>query len=104
MRMEIAYEAGRAGAKTILGKSPEDIEARRVRREAAVAAGALKVEGSVDGPRCGYARRSLSGTTGWRRSSPEPAIPPGTASYASEVAFALLSPLPRDVLFESGIA
>jgi hypothetical protein len=49
MRMEMAYEAGRAGAKAILGKSAEDIEARRVRREAAVAAGALKVEGSVDG-------------------------------------------------------
>ena len=49
MVMEIDYAAARTGARTILGKTAEDIEARRLRREAAVAAGVMKVQGSVDG-------------------------------------------------------
>jgi hypothetical protein len=48
MRMQMPFEAARVGAKAILGVSAGDIAARDERRRAAVAAGALAVEGGLD--------------------------------------------------------
>jgi len=48
MRMTMPFETARAGAKAILSLSADDIAARDARRAAAVASGALQVEGSLD--------------------------------------------------------
>jgi hypothetical protein len=42
------FAAARAGAHSVLGKSAEDIEARKLRRRAAIEAGTVKVVGDID--------------------------------------------------------
>jgi hypothetical protein len=48
MVVEMDFAAARAGAHTVLGKSAQDIEARTLRRRAAIEAGTVKAAGDID--------------------------------------------------------